>query len=246
MHPALPPVPRSSRSAPEAFGRYLGIVSPFTDRTFKPFDWRPREWEQAARLHYLSVASHFPSDKNGRPMPCESTLEDDMACLLEIDDAVTAFREQPVGPDWHDGHGWREGTARDFWVETDAGNVLVEVKERKELADPDVRDRFRRMALSYRLNGVRLVVRSETTIRAQPRLENCRILLRAAGSEDPRLEAAMRDALATLPETATVREFRSFLGDEPATILGLSRLALAGEIAFDMNRPIDADAEVRW
>ncbi|WP_331302683.1 hypothetical protein [Methylobacterium oryzae] len=225
----------------------LGIISPFTDVDFKPSDWRPTAWRKAEGMHYGSVTSSFPSRKANRgSIFCESTLESDMACLLEVDAAVRTLREQPIGPSWHDGEGWRAGAARDFWVETDAGNMLVEVKEAKELADPEVRWRLRRMALSYRVQGISMVVRSERTIRAEPRLGNTRLLYGYAYSEARRLEADVRLLTSRRPGPMTVAEIRSEMGGDVETLGVLCRLALSGAVELDMARPIGSATTVAW
>lgn len=233
--------------APRPGGVHLGVISPFTDTSFKPSDWRPEKWREADRLHYMSVSSHFPSVKMERSIGCESTIENDMACLLEVDAGVRAYREQPVGPNWHDGLGWKSGTARDFWVETAAGNVLIEVKEKKELDElPEVRERLRLMIRSYYAQGIRMIVRTEASIRAPNRLENCRILMRAMGGGDPALDLAVRDAMHALGSPATVDEIRAAVGDEPGTLEAISRIVMAGDAAFDMDKPIDRFAEMTW
>lgn len=225
----------------------LGVVSPFTDTSFKPSSWRPEKWRDADRLHYMSVSSHFPSVKMGRSIGCESTIENDMACLLEVDAGVMSYREQPIGPSWHDGHGWKPGTARDFWVETAAGDVLIEVKEKKELDEfPEVRERLRAMIRSYHVQGVRMIVRTDFSIRSGHRLDNCRILMRAVGGADPALDLAVRDAMRALGSPATVADIRAAVDDDPGTLDAISRIVMAGDAAFDMNNPIDRFAEVSW
>jgi hypothetical protein len=223
------------------------IVTPFTDVAFRPSDWRPKAWRKAEGMHYGSVTSSFPSRKADRgSIFCESTLESDMACLLEVDAGVRHLREQPVGPAWHDGYGWHPGTARDFWVETDLGNVLVEVKEARELADPDVRHRLSRMALSYRVQGICMVVRSERTIRRQPRLDNARILHGYAYGENRRLESDLRLMLTRRAAPMTIGEIRSEMGGDPETLETLCRLALAGVIDLDLSCPLGAASLVSW
>jgi hypothetical protein len=46
--------------------------------------------------NYLSVTGGFSSKKNGRNLGCESILENDLMTLLEFDDSVVGFEEQPV------------------------------------------------------------------------------------------------------------------------------------------------------
>lgn len=46
--------------------------------------------------NYLSVTGDFSSRKNGRSLGYESLLERDLMILLEFDDAVEGFEEQPV------------------------------------------------------------------------------------------------------------------------------------------------------
>ena len=46
--------------------------------------------------NYLSVTGAFSSRKNGKSLGYESLLERDLMILLEFDDAVERFEEQPV------------------------------------------------------------------------------------------------------------------------------------------------------
>ena len=46
--------------------------------------------------NYISVTGTFSSAKNGNSLGYESLLERDMMILLEFDDAVERFEEQPV------------------------------------------------------------------------------------------------------------------------------------------------------
>lgn len=46
--------------------------------------------------NYLSVTGGFSSQKNGRSLGCESVLENEQMILLEFDDSVEGFEEQPV------------------------------------------------------------------------------------------------------------------------------------------------------
>ncbi|MDD5299322.1 MAG: TnsA endonuclease N-terminal domain-containing protein [Gallionella sp.] len=46
--------------------------------------------------NYMSSTGVFSSQKNGRSLGCESLLERDLMILLEFDDTVERFEEQPV------------------------------------------------------------------------------------------------------------------------------------------------------
>lgn len=224
-------------------------IDPFTDSSFQQSSWKPKKWGVANPLHYRSVSSQFASQKTGRGVMCESILENAMACLLECDPEVTGYREQPIGPTWHDGLGWREGTARDFWVEKNNTNLLVETKYAKDLADPEIRDRLYKMAMSYRSQGIRMVVRTETTVFAQPRLDNCRILQRYANFRfeyrhwQPLIElVSLHRGPMRVHEMAQKVEprFRLF------TIAALCHMSLRGSVWFDMTVPISSSALVYW
>lgn len=225
------------------------VIEPFTDLSFDPSDWKPKEWSVANPLHYRSVCSQFPSRKTGRGVMCESLLENAMACLLECDPQVTAYREQPIGPTWHDRVRWRKGTARDFWVESPLGNLLVETKYTKDLADPEMRARLHDMAVSYRFRGIRMIVRTEKTICAQPRLENCRILQRYANfGFDHVAWQPLTGLLAQRRGPMRVSEFAHVVEPKlrPFVIAALCHLALSGTVWFDMNVPINSSALVYW
>ena len=46
--------------------------------------------------NYLSVTGSFSSAKNGKSLGCESILEQELMILLEFDDTVERFEEQPA------------------------------------------------------------------------------------------------------------------------------------------------------
>ena len=180
---------------------------------------------------------------------CESLLENAMACLLECDRQVIRYREQPIGPAWHDGVSERRESPRDFWVETERGNFLVETKFSKDLANPQVSADLRQMSVYYgRHYGIRLLVRSEVTVFTQPRLENCRILQRYATFELGEIWRDLRDVLDSYLSPMSVTDLAEKFekGRRPDVIAALCRLALDGAVAFDMNRPIGQSALVSW
>ena len=227
---------------------FSGANSPFTDPTFRPSGWRPTVWREIPVTHWISVSSEFPSLKMDRRIGCESLLESDMACLLEVDSHVISYREQPVGPDWHDGYGWTAGTARDFWVVTTEGPYLLEVKSATELADPEVRDRFRRMRASYHLHGIRLVVRSEATIRLQPRLDNSKLIIRHAHEIDDAMDLALSDVRAATKEPVSIAALKRHLGPrlEKRVFGSVCRFVFTDRAIINIDAPLNEEAVVQW
>lgn len=221
----------------------------FMDQRFQKSDWKPDSWAEFKQHHFRSVGSQFASQKNGRGVMCESLLENAMACLLECDRQVIRYREQPIGPAWHDGLMTRRGSARDFWVETEQSNFLVETKYASDLADPQVSDDLRQMARYYGHHyGIQLIVRSEETIFAQPRLENCRILQRYAAFEPGQTGLDLTEMLGAYLSPMPVNELAERFEEarRPHVLAALCRMALDGAVAFDMSEPIDRSALVYW
>ncbi|MFC6789994.1 Tn7 transposase TnsA N-terminal domain-containing protein [Methylobacterium komagatae] len=82
------------------------------------------------------ITGEVPSGKAGmgyRMVAYEGLLARDFILILEQDDAVLRYQEEPAPFRWHDGVRWRSYTA-DFAVEIDDGRrVAVEVKPRKRV-----------------------------------------------------------------------------------------------------------------
>jgi hypothetical protein len=167
---------------------------------------------------------------------CESPLERDLACLLELDPDVLAFQEQPVRleyvldgtPHWH---------VPDFAIRRSASRELVEVKPSRKAADPVIAARTAALVHSLAPEGIRYLVLDEASIRAQPRLKNIKLLLRYRGTDLP--ESAREAAI-----DAVHREGLTLSIDELARLVpklgrtGVYALIGQGVLLTDLSVPL--------
>lgn len=139
----------------------------------------------------------FPSRKMARTIYCESPLERDLACLLELDNDVISYSEQPVRLDYIN-NGTAHWHVPDFAVQRRSGRELVEVKPARKAADPKIAARTAILIPLLAQHGIRYFVADERWIRTQPRLSNAKLLLRYRLHPVPRsqidnVESALRD-----------------------------------------------------
>jgi hypothetical protein len=132
-----------------------------------------------------------PSRKMGRIIYCESTLERDLVCLLEVDPDVTAYCEQPFELEFAL-NGSIHRHVPDFAVLRRASREIVEVKPARKARSLEVEARTRILAPAMAVDGIIYLVRDETWIRAEPRLWNAKVRLRYRSHETtPNLAAAL-------------------------------------------------------
>lgn len=125
------------------------------------------------------VIGKFPSLKMGKTVWFESQIERDYIYLLEFDGDVLSYQEQPERVRYT-----REGRTHtytpDFLVRRTDGEQLVEVKPEEQLAREENVALFRSIAPVIREQGREFLVVTDRIIRAQPRLENIKLLWRYA------------------------------------------------------------------
>ena len=200
-----------------------------------------------------SVTGLLPSRKNGRMVSFESSLERDLATILEFDEAVLAFQEQPVKLRYERAGRRSPPGVPDFLVTYHAyvgrRPLLVDVKYRKELFArwSDLKPRLlaaKRFALR---EGWDYRILTEVEIRT-PYLDNARFLLpyrRCA--PDPIHEEQLLSALRRLKfspiqallETCCVDEWnRAQLIPTLWCLVGLRN------ISADLERPLTMSSNV--
>ena len=128
---------------------------------------------------YRNVTGRLASSKNQGAVGFESTLEKDFYILLEFDESVTRYEEQPVTIDYiHDGQ-QRTYTPDVLVYQTEKPVTLYEVKLRDDLREhwKDYKPKFKAAIRYCKQRGWRFKLITENEIRI-PRLNAVRFLLR--------------------------------------------------------------------
>lgn len=131
------------------------------------------------RADFKKIVGKFPSLKMGRIVGWESQLERDFLFLLEFDDDVLSFHEQPV----EISYAYKMKTGRyfpDFLVERRSCKELVEVKPYSKLNDLKNRIKFLAGEEYCRRRGWIFRVVTDDNIREGNLLKNVKLLSRYA------------------------------------------------------------------
>ena len=129
-----------------------------------------------------SVTGLLPSRKNGRMVSFESSLERDLATILEFDEAVLSFQEQPVKLRYERAGRRCPPGVPDFLVtyheHIGRRPLLIDVKYRNELFErwPDLKPRLLAAKRFAMCEGWNYRILTEVEIRT-PYLDNARFLL---------------------------------------------------------------------
>lgn len=181
--------------------------------------------------------------RRGTMVPCEHLLEADAALLFDFDVNVLAIRSQPHRLRFVWG-GERISYTPDFLVHYKGQELIIEVKSSDALAHSlKTRTRLSRIHVVYRALGLNYLVVTEKRIRIEPRLSNCKELLRyrkvsVTSSDRKRLEQHLSrvgsDALVALAQ----------LIDAPHPVTAVKALAAQGHLSIDLGVPLGPNSMV--
>jgi hypothetical protein len=154
-----------------------------------------------------------------RSIAYESLLERDYLYLLDFDDAVAAFEEQPLTiPYEHAGTTHRY--TPDFLVRHAGQELLVECKPLARVDDDENRRKFAAAAAWGTANGYVFQVVTEQEIRRGWRLENVRFLTQFARYPvEPRVRARILAVLSAAAGPPSLADLADALDGEPAGAL---------------------------
>lgn len=186
----------------------------------------------------------------------ESTLELDQHTLLSADPAVVRFAVQPHWLSFwtvdSGGYWVRRRYAPDIIAELRGGRrVVIEVKgvtfantEKWRLRERDIRS-------AYAEHGLDFVVFTEREIRNEPRLSNCKQMLRHRGfGHDARHTLLVRRTIsaATSPSTvsAILNGVAQMGGEVDPAFSVLMQFTLSGEVTIDLSAPLGDTSVVQW
>ena len=187
-------------------------------RTGATFVALPEQSRSVVRRNAACFTGYVPSHKTGndrRLIAWEGTLERDFIYLLEDDDGVVAYREQPSSFEWHDGLKFRRYTP-DFAILTDTGQrVCVEIKPLATVKRLDLLPVYRHLRVTAIETGQfdAFQLWTDRDIREGNDLTNARLRYseRAQLSENSE-GLAVRSALQRLGGRATVLRVRHACG----------------------------------
>lgn len=163
---------------------------------------------------------YFPSLKNGRMVVFEHLLEKAALRLFEMSPFVRAYAAQPERIHYRDQDRVRRYTP-DYEIETTDGQfILVEIKSKRQLARPNVRETLERISEHMTEVGRPYVVLTEDVIRLQPRFTNLGLLLR-----DRPLYCVTPDVMCS-----SLRRLMS----ESVKTLGHARLVVGSDVLFSL------------
>jgi len=196
------------------------------------------------------ITGEIPSGKPGmghRMVAYEGLLARDFILLLEQDDAVLRYQEEPVPFRWHDGVRWHTYTP-DFAVEIDDGRRLcVEVKPLKRvirLGWDEIRPRLAAGAIAAGYHGFELW--TEVEIDALRVANAALVASERSFVVDEAEQHTIRVVLDRFGGEARVRELRAASGLGTRAFRAVVALVARGEAELtEPGRPFDDHALVR-
>jgi len=196
------------------------------------------------------ITGEVPSGKAAmgyRMVAYEGLLARDFILLLEQDDAVLRYQEEPKPFRWHDGVRWR-GYTPDFGVETDDGRrICVEVKPLKRVVKrgwDEIRPRVEAGARAAGYDTFELW--TETEIDALRVANATLVASERSFVVDEAEQHTMRVVLDRCGGQGRVRELRAASGLQARAFRAVVALVARGEAELaDPRRPFDDHAVIR-
>jgi len=201
-----------------------------------------RQLNNAGRL--INIGK-YPSDKMGTNVWTESILERDLAHWLEFDSNVISYRTQAVRI-FFELDGKRRHYTPDFFCERRVGPPqIIEVKPQKRLS-PWFLQLYRIITPICEREGFEFVLYTEVEIRAQPVLDNLKLLWKYARTPlYPCHQVLCYEFFFSTPEATLEELFQFFVSRdlEKQVVLGLLYHRI---ITTDLSIPLGTDSPVRY
>jgi len=225
---------------PPNFGLFAGAP---------PLRRRPR------RGYAPSLDGHFAALKALGPAPFESLLERDFQMLMNADPSIRSYAVQShqllyEAPDKN----WRMTKhlyTPDYTALDQHGRIIVMEVKAKGLADSERWSRLEPyIKRAYQKLGVHFIVFTERTIRAQPRLSNCALMLMYGRDPlDQAAEIVIRTALSAFSKATKIENVCEVVSkrqiDSKRTFSTLMHLALRGVVQLDLSKPITMQSALK-
>lgn len=167
-----------------------------------------------------NVIGKFPSIKMGRMIAFESLLERDFIYLLDYDEGVTWFEEQPLTIEYQDGGKMLHYTP-DFHAVENGGDVLVECKPTRFVNKDENRRKFATARDWCTQHGWVFRITTEREVRAGFRLQNVKLLTRyARQSVNPTLRGCIYALLHDVQAPVTINDIAgAMLSDDSGIVV---------------------------
>lgn len=204
----------------------------------------------------LAFGGHFASQKALGPAPFESLLERDLQTLVTADYRIVEYGVQCLQLTYwapnEQGQILKRTYIPDIVARDRSGQVIIMDAKADFIAS---RSNWRRLepyirAAFERDHGARFSVLTEHTIRAQPRLSNCQVMLshrrqHDGGTAEQGVRAVIENVVGEvfLGQVLSAAQSRGL--SEQEAFGGAMRLALAGVIELDMTIPLSAATRVK-
>lgn len=189
------------------------------------------------------VIGTFPSLKMDELIWSESQLELDYIYLLEFDPEVLSFQEQPF-PIFYERAGKRHRYTPDFLVERPTGIQLVEVKTEEQRTKEKNVYLFNAVTPVIRWRGYEFLIATERMIRAQPRLENIKLLTKYSRTPiDPHHQTYCHELLGRNQKLSLDQVIR-FFGAKGEGAQVIYSLLYHGFLSTDLTVPLGPNSVV--
>ncbi|MCG5243866.1 hypothetical protein ACIU1J_25645 [Azospirillum doebereinerae] len=217
----------------------------------EPMEAGSHRWEAslpplptANRLSYRSCSGWYRSIKCDARLPFESLLERDLMVIQDVDPDVANFALKPETLVWTNGQREQRYTPN-FRVVTREGRFVYReaIPRRKLNADPSLKGRRSRITDACAVRGASFELWTETEIRKQPRLANCRRIRAAVAFLTPINLTIVRTGLAD-GRPVSLASLQATIGSDPILVGALLGLVAVGELTLDLDAVIGPDTEL--
>jgi hypothetical protein len=189
------------------------------------------------------VIGKFPSLKTGKSVWWESQIERDMIYLLEFDNRVITYREQPLRIQYFL-NGKLHFYTPDFLVESGDERRLIEVKPESKATKPEMVALFHAIAYACLIAGYQFVLMTDTMIRTQPRLKNIKLLWRYSRTPLDAQHFIYCDELMSGKTNICLVDAIRFFELKGATRATVYALLYHGALGVDLFQPINPNAQL--
>jgi hypothetical protein len=176
-----------------------------------------------------------------RMVAWESLLERDALLLLELSPGVVAYQEQPEEIRYWDGEAIRSYVPDLLVTLHDEHMVLIEIKPRAELARPNVRAKYGRIAEHLQTQGRAFRLLTEEEIRLEPQFSTLqRLLYRYNHPASPLPSGAELASVFQRAQQIPLAQCEASFGAD-----GVHTLIAQGRLFVDLSLPITAASLLR-
>jgi hypothetical protein len=194
-----------------------------------------------------NVIGHFPSLKMERMIAFESLIERDMIHMLDFEQDVEWFMEQPLTVAYQYKGKTRKYTP-DFHVVRNGQDILVECKPEKRVHSDENQRRFAAAQLWCDAEGWIFQVVTDTQLRGGYRLQNVKLLTQFARyAIKPAIQRRVRAFLSIAPSPVTIADvIVQVASDKPqGVIIPIFYMAFHHELLLPLDdAPISVNTPV--